>query len=307
MQAVATGTTTITATNEGFVDAANLTVAISSGAGFLQGEVYDDRAGLPLARAMATLLADGSGSLEPPVTTTADAQGRFLLEGLQGEALVRLEQPGYTGVDRRGVIPGDTASTLLDARLTPLDAQIHTITSALGGEVSDTAGSVTLVFPPGSVAAVTDIRVTALSNQGLPGRLPLGWSPIAAVDVRPFGLTLAQPARLRVPNHLNLLPDSQVTIAVYDPQGHQWVVQTPAQVTADGQDIAVETLTTGQWVWLLPDAAPFAPAAPVVGEILQGVDGQPLPDDLTASGEVLPPVAPPGEDARATGEIVVAS
>src|SRR5439155_8909531 len=136
-----------------------------------------------------------------------------------------------------------------------------------------------------------------------PGRLPLGWSPVAAVDVDPVDLAFGQPVVLRLKNEFNLPARSAVTVAVYDPQGHQWAVVAPA--SADGAQITATLSTSGQLVLLTRDAAPFAPPAPVAGQALRGVPPVTLPANIMASGQVVPRSAPPGDQARADGTVVV--
>jgi RHS repeat-associated protein len=303
--AVADGTSVITAHHEHLSAEALATVVISSGSGFLRGEVYDDTKGLPLAEVTITLLADGSGPLATPLTATADAYGQFVLPGRSGDALVRIDRDGFTSVERRGTIPQNAAFTLLDARLTPLDPRSNPMTSAFGGQARNAANTLALDLVAGSLAVDTDIRLTEISNQGLQGRLPPGWSPIAAVDVQPSGLTFGQPAELRLPNTRNLPGGSEVTAVFYDPQVHSWIGIEPAQVTADGTHLALPLHTSGQVALLLPDTAPSVPPAARIGQPLQGVAPIPMPAERTATGEVVPRSAPPGEEARATGTIVL--
>ena len=135
--------------------------------------------------------------------------------------------------------------------------------------------------------------------------MPLGWSPITTVDVQPEGLAFGQAARLQVQNTLRLPAGSAVVIGFYDQRQHRWVAQAPAGVTADGQYLEASITATGQWTMLLPDPAPMTPPAPQIGQALLGVASVALPPGLTATGEVLPRSAPPGDGARAVGSVVV--
>jgi hypothetical protein len=127
--AVSAGQATIEATYDVFTATASITVAVSSGNGFLTGEVYDDSRSQPLAAATVTLIADGGGVLEAPVQTVADERGRFQVSGRAGDAIVRIAKAGFTSVDRRATIPINRSATLLDARLTPLDGRLSPIVS----------------------------------------------------------------------------------------------------------------------------------------------------------------------------------
>ena len=195
--------------------------------------------------------------------------------------------------------------TLLDARLTPIDAFANPIASAFGGDAHDSAGAAHLVLPPGALSATTDIRVTPISGQGLAGRLPYGWSPIAAVDLAPHAIVLAQPGALTMPNVAQLAAGASVVVATYDPARHGWIAAGTAQVSADGRSIAVALNVTGQIACLAADDPPFAPPVPAAGDVLAGIAGISLPGDATGSGDVVPRSAPPGDHARAIGRVLV--
>ena len=279
-------------------------VALSTGTGLLRGQVLDDSKGLPLAGATIALLADGGGSLPMPATTTADERGRFELAGRAGDAVVAVTKPGFTVVERRASIPAGGAVTLLDARLTPIDTFTNALTSAFGGEAHDRSGLFRLAIPPGGIAASTDLTLTPISAQGLEGRLPLGWSPIAAVHVAPADLALGQSGSLTMPNVASLTANREVTVATYDGVRHDWIVTGTAHVGADGRSILLPLSVTGQIVCLASDDPPFVPPAPAPGNVLTGVSSPASPGDVTTSGDVVPRSAPPGDQAKAIGRVL---
>lgn len=301
----ANGMAMVTASNAGVSAEVAAIVDVSAGNGFLLGEAYDDTLGLPLGGVTATLLADGGGPLGPAPAVESDDRGRFALGGLEGPAHVAVTRDGYTRVGRREVIPLGTARTLLDARLTPLDARSNTIRAAVGGLATDTGGAHVLIVPPGALAADLDLRLTPVGNQGLIERLPHGWSPAAAIDLHPAGIEMGQAATLRLPNALNLPAGSTLTAAQYNRNRGAWLVTQPATVTQDGTAIELEIARTDQFVVLLPDDPPGAPSAQTPGDALTGVAPAPLPDMSAAAGEVVPPSAPAGPDARARGRIAL--
>ncbi len=307
VRASASGDVAISARNEAQSDAAAIRVVVSSGSGFLRGEAFDDTLGLPLGAVTATLVEDGTGRLVPAPTTLADERGRFLLGGAGGDALVRVARQGYTRVDRRAEIPAGTAATLLDARLTPLDPRENPIAAAVGGSARSASGRVSLEVPPGALALDAALALTELSSQGLQGRLPLGWSPVAALDVSPDAIAFGQPASARLPSEMRLPPGSAVVAARYDASAARWIALAPATVDATGGAASVSLPGTGQVALLVPDGAPFAPPAPVAGEPLAGVGEIALPAAALAESEVLPPSAPAGIGARAVGELVLRS
>ena len=302
--AVAVGDVIITAHHDEASATIAFHVAISTGTGLLRGQVLDDSRGLPLAGATVALLADGGGSLPVPATTTADERGRFELAGRAGDAVVAVTKPGFTVVERRAAIPAGRAITLLDARLTPIDTFPNAMTSAFGGEAHDRSGLFRLVIPPGGIAAAADFTLTPISAQGLEGRLPLGWSPIVAVDLAPGDLALGQAGSLTVPNVASLAANAEVTVVAYDRVRHDWMVTAVAHVGTDGRSIVLPLNVTGQIVCLAADDPPFVPAGMAPGNVLTGLSSPAPPGDVTTSGDVVPRSAPPGDQAKAIGRVL---
>ena len=216
LTAVAPGATLLTARYGGLSTTAQVRVVVTEASGFIRGEVYDDTRGLPLPQTTATVLMGGGAALATPTSSPADDSGRFMLPAVQGSAIVRVERSGFTAVERQANVGGGAVITLLDARLTPLDGRVNSLQSIFGGEAASADGTATLSIPSGSLESDVTLRVTPISNQGLLGVLPLGWSPIAAVDLQPAGRRFTQGATLRLP-HADTLPAGvPVTLARYD-------------------------------------------------------------------------------------------
>lgn len=303
--AVAEGEATITANHGGLFATAAVRVVFGTATGFVRGQVLDDSRSRLLAGATITLLEDGTGPLPTPATTVADARGRFVLPGAAGDVLVRVEKPGFTSVDRRGRIEPDTATSLLDARLTPIDPRLNEILSAFGGDARNADQTMSLTLPPGAIAVNTTIRLTSISGQGLAGRLPYGWSPAAVADIFPSPMTFAQPATLRLPNTVGLPAGAEVVLARYDRLQGAWVAQAPGVVSNDGRTIVAAIDQAGQFAAAVPDPAPFTPTPPATGAELAGVEPVALPEDVAASGEVTPRSVTPGDDVWAPGQVVL--
>jgi hypothetical protein len=304
--ALAPGAATITAADEGLSVAARVALVPLGGTGFVRGQVLDDTKGLLLDGALAALLSDGGGALAAPPTATSDERGRFLLSGIDGPALVRVSAPGFTAVERTGAIPPDAAATVLDARLTPLDPRANTLTAALGGVATSAGGAIALDVPPGGIADDAELRLTALSPQGLEGALPPGWSPVAAAAISPAGLAFAQPAVLRLPNTSGLAAGTTATAVFYDEDAHAWRALAPAAVSADGTTLACAVTLAAEVAVLLADDPPAdAPPAPAAGDFLAGVAPAALPDAVSATSSVLPRAAPAGPGVRAVAEVVL--
>ncbi len=305
LTALAPGAATITGRSFGLSATAQVRVILTEGTGFLRGEVFDDSRGVPLGNATATLLMSGGVALATPQPAIADDRGRFMLPAAAGAALVRLERSGFTAVERRVDLPGNGIVTLLDARLTPLDGRVNLLQSVFGGEATSTDGSAALSVPSGSLESDVALRVTPLSNQGLQGLLPIGWSPIATVDLQPVGRRFTQPATLRLPHADTLAAGASVALAMYDPAQQRWVVQPPGRVSDDRRTLSASIDFTGQLAFVVPDDAPFTPPPAVAGEALMGGTAPVIPDTSTATGEVVPRSAPPGDGARAVGTVIL--
>ncbi|HEY2435414.1 MAG TPA: Ig-like domain-containing protein, partial [Vicinamibacterales bacterium] len=300
--AVANGAATIVAHYDTATATAHVAVSVSSGRGFVRGEVYDDSKGLPLAGTVVTLLEDGSGPLVPGVAASVDAFGHFSIPAAAGAGVIRLSKSGFTTVDRQVPVPANDAVTAVDARLTPLDPGGKTIASALGGELRDAAGRFRLQIPAGALGDDALIVLTPLSGQGLPLLLPLGWSPTTAVAIgAPFD-AFGAPVTLTLPNVAGLPAGTAVPLARYDADRHAWIVEAAAVVDPSGLTAVVDVTHSGAYVLLRADPGVAPAGAP--GDLLAGLSASTvLPSDASATGEVVPRSAPPGDDARAAGRI----
>lgn len=303
--AVAAGSAVVTTRHGVRSTTTPVQVVITSGAGFLRGETFDDTRGVPLAGATATLMIAGGTDLAPPQVIAADDRGRFALPTLVGAALVRIDRGGFTAVERQASPASGSVVTLLDARLTPLDGRVNLLQSVFGGEARSTDGSASVTIPPGGLDQDAAIRVTLLSNQGLQGLLPAGWSPIAAVDLQPAGRAFSPPATLRLPHVDTLAIGAAVTVARYDAGAHQWVAHATGHVSDDRRTITAPISSTGQYAMVIPDDQPTAPPSATPGQPLAGLSAAIVPESATVTGSVLPRSAPPGEGARAVGTIVL--
>ena len=304
----ATGQTTITARHDGREATASVTVNISGGGGFLRGEAYDDARGLPLAGAVVTVVSDGGGTPAAPVSTVADDRGRFTLAGRAGAAIVRIARPGYTAVERQGVIPLDGAATILDARLTPLDGHVNAIGSALGGTATDSAQRAVLRIGPGGLPADASVTLTPLGPQGLEGVLPRGWSPIAAVGIEPGGVTFGFPLSLTLTHSLGAAPaGTAATLVRYDRSTHQWMSLAAVTLDAGGLSFTGIIDRSGTFAVVVPDAPPLAPPVTMAGQPLAGFDQGSGAANMTAAGDVMPRSAPPGDNVRATGRFALSA
>ena len=156
--------------------------------------------------------------------------------------------------------------------------------------------------PPGELSLVvsidadaltedTPVRLTPLSPQGLPVLLPLGWSPLAAFDLRLGGDAVSVP----VPEgslHASFtgLGAASVHLVRFDEPTRAWTMEAPDLVGIDGT-LALALPAGGAYALAVADADP-APEVPVEG-LLSGVEMQELPPTATGQGTVDPSVVPP--------------
>ncbi|MGE3957097.1 MAG: Ig-like domain-containing protein [Vicinamibacterales bacterium] len=251
--------------------------------GVVTGEVYDDTTSLPLPDAIVELLGTDASGAAYVDTTLSDARGRFVLRGNAGTAVVRLRKDAWTSADRPVTLVGGQAIEVLDARLTPLLLE-QPVSAAAGGTLALATGSVT--FAPGALPQSGPIRFATLSQQGLQGRPPLGWSPVAAAEIWPHALVLGSPASLRIRSLVAVPAAQSIVAALWDDGAQGWRAVGTAQVSADGTSIEGTTGATGQVAFFVADVVPQAPPAPSAGALLQPVAAGGLPGGRTTT--ILP-------------------
>ncbi len=274
--------------------------------GVVTGHVLADETSLPLAGATVRLTAAGTD----PVTT--DARGRYALPAESATALVVAETPGRTSVERELPVAVGAGSVPVDARLTllaepvTLGAGDTTLTARRGHRLD-------VRVPAGAAAAGERARLTGLSPQGLPGLLPLGWSPLFAFDLRaeggaalggplPATVTAESPAAgASFPGW----PDGTVSLAEYRPALHAWVTVETGLLPASGT-FAFTLPGAGAFALVVADTGEPAVPAPAVGEALTGVALVALPATATSAGLVEPAILPPA-GGTATGTLLVDS
>jgi hypothetical protein len=262
------------------------------------GQVLSDETGLPLPEA-TVVLETPSG----PKTAESDARGGYSFP--TGGAVARLQavKAEMTAVEREVVVESGVGTVVLDSRLTPLGAPV---TVGPDEQVLPKLGlpgpipiELVLTVPAGAVSQPTKFRLTPLSAQGLPGLLPLGWSPLAAFDVR---------AEASVGPGLEAtiegLPDGTLHLVRFDTGSRAWTMAQAGLAPTSGA-LTVVLGGTGAWALVAPDADP-APALPAAGEVLPGVAQADLPPTAVGQAAVEPSVIPPS-GGKATGRLFVES
>jgi hypothetical protein len=302
---------------------ASLSLSIARGAsgpGYLQGEVYDDSRGLLLAAAEVQVLQDGIEIL----SALSAADGGYFFELPAGAYLLRMSKPGFTLVERPVRVQPSLNLEVRDARLTPqsgapqrLDLSGGTLTRALGS--AKNAPTLELDVPADLLTDAVDLRLLPLSNQGLPGVLPLGWAPLAACHLQAYlpDTTEPDPAalsalggstlRIPLPQTLALEAGARLLLAAYDNGNHLWRAAGSVALNAD-QTMAQAILPGGgSFALLLADSTASAPPAADLGQPLPGSAVVAFePAAVTVTGRVVPYAAPPRQGLLAAGEVCLA-
>ncbi|MGC4081090.1 MAG: PKD domain-containing protein [Vicinamibacterales bacterium] len=255
--------------------------------GVLTGEVYDDSTSLPIENAQVDLTGVDATGTPYSATTTTDARGRYTLRATAGTAIVRMTKGQWTSVDRQATIAAGQALELLDARLTPLSL-VQNVSAAAGATLTLAGGSVTL--PAGALAQSGPVSFATISQQGLQGRAPFGWSPVGVVDVWPHDVALGSPAVVHVRALMPVTASQALTLAVWDGAAAGWRVVGSGTPSADGKSIDGTTPITGQVAFFVADSAPIAPPAAGQGSLLQGVSSPVLPGGRITAMQPQPPV-----------------
>jgi PKD repeat protein len=273
-----------------------------AGRGVLTGEVYDDTTGLPVEGASVALAGRDARGLPYTETTTTDARGRYVLGAAEGEGVVRIAKEGWTEVDRVVQIASGKAIEVIDARLTPLAAGAP-VSPVSGGTVA--GGGAELIVPPGALGAAAEIRVTPVGGQGLQGLLPLGWSPIAAVDVAPAAVSFTAAASLDLPLPQGVTAGTPYVLARWDAAVGRWRAVEAGQVAAGASRLRAGVQRGGQYAWVVADQVPAAPPAPAPGDPLAGVAPIVVPDSAQATVHPQPQILfyQPGVKSEVSGRL----
>ncbi len=270
------------------------------------GEVYDDDSGLPLEGVVVTLISvDGVSPAAPAPAVLTTAEGTYVLPIPAGACVLRFTREGYTASNR--IISGTTGSggVVFDARIRKRDGQeknLHPDGGTLLYQLKTYSQSyeTTIICQTGAVSTQTGIRTTAVGGQSLQGRLPFGWSPLAALEIRSDGAAsplLANDATLRVSNLWPGLDAADLVLAYWDETQTSWIYQS--DVTVSTADLAGTLTAAGQYAFLVKDENPAAPGAGTPGAALPGLGGGdpviPADNDIDTLLSFVPSEILPGD------------
>jgi hypothetical protein len=268
----------------GNASSANIGIKVAS-SGVVVGEVLSDATGLPLAGASLQVVGQTGQSM------TSDSEGRYSIPVTSSQLFLSVSRPGNSGsgipamvtIERQVSVQSGVGTVPVDARLTALAAP--TVISGSGGTVG--TGPVTVTVPAGGTT--TSFNLTPLSQQGLPGLLPLGWSPVAAFDLQANASTSAA-----LSANFTGLPTGTLYFVSYSYNVHAWNMVTP-NLTASNGSLTVSLPSTGDYALVVPDAGNTSLQIPAAGQPLTGVPMVALPTTATGTGSPSPAnLAPAG-------------
>ena len=253
--------------------------------GVVTGQVLSDITGLPFVGATVQVMGGGGQD-------TSDNQGRYsiasnvpnLFLSITATANSATGTSAMVNIDRQVTLQSGVGTVPVDARMTPIAAPVSI--SAAGGTLA--AGSLTVTVAPNAVPAATNFYLTSLSQQGLPGLLPLGWSPVSAFDLRAGSSTTASfsAAFAQMPASATL------QLVQYNYNSHNWLMVTP-NLTATSGALTTTIPSVGDFALVVVDMGSGAPTVPSAGQPLTGVSMVTLPAGAAASGTLNPPSASP--------------
>jgi len=313
----------------------------NDGSGYISGQILDASNGRPLPGAtisvdipvnaqrnprLATSSVSSSKGFRARAAAVTDTTGHYTPRLPEGAYAIHASGSGYTDVYRQVVVSAGVGVTPIDIRLTRRGNSAAMAGSDLtlthGGDDSLTRRT-TLTIPSAAAASGTVATLTAVGGQGLPGLLPLGWSPLAAAEVHIVtpSATPIGTATSTLTFQLDAAVASSgraITAVSYDAARDAWdIIQPAVSVGSDGTtrvNVALPATSadatgansgTTAIALVYPDIAPFAaPPAPVAGGVLTGVAdpcaSAACPAFRANSFNLVPPVVTPSQRTVAT-------
>jgi RHS repeat-associated protein len=313
----------------------------NDGTGYISGQILDATNG--------RLLGGASVSIDVPVTalknsrvsatsittplhgtakvaSTSDSTGHYTSRLPEGAYAIHAAANGYTDVYRQVVVPAGQGIIPIDIRLTRRGSTVTTAGSDLtlmhGGDDTLTRKA-TLTIPSAAAASGTVATLTAVGGQGLPGLLPLGWSPLAAAEIHLVTPAATPMSGATASLAFQLSSDvassgRTISAATYDAARDEWdVVQPVVSIGSNGvasinvalpatsADATGANSGTAAIALVYPDIAPYAaPPAPVAGGSLTGIADPcaagACPQFTAKSFTLNPPIVTPNQRTVAT-------
>ena len=246
--------------------------------GVVVGQVLSDVTSFPIQGATVQMIGTATQSDQ------TDTRGRYSLPASDSHLFVVASSasPATTAVEREVFVQEGVGTVPVDARLTPLASPVAMGSSGL----TLNAGNIQVLVPAGAALPATTFQLTPLSGQGLPGLLPLGWSPVAALDLR------ASSAAANVSATFTHLSNAAMHLVFYNPALHAWTMVAPSLLPVSG-NVNATLPAPGAYALVVPDVVDPPITIPAVGDPLLGVGVQLLSPDASSSGSLSPSIVPP--------------
>lgn len=222
-----------------------------------------------------------------------------------GNYVWKFSLDGYLPAWRIATLQSNSVLVIPYPRLTPRSPLAFAASPLAGGAATN--GGVQVLLAGGAVSQSAVVQLTLLDGQSLPLLLPQGWSPLQAFwlesnpePVLPLSASLAPWGTIKASETAALVKFDSGTLT--------WrVVQLIAG--NDTNALNVQIIGTGAYALVVPDAAPIAPPAAVVGAALSPSTAlAPNPFNLVAVGQVTPGTSPAStvpELVTATADVAV--
>lgn len=174
-----------------------------------------------------------------PGTILTDATGRYVFPLAPGDYLVLVSKPGYAGpIGRPVVIQAERDTAIPVVALVLQDAKVTSVTVAAGATATNSAGTIKLELPPGSLTQDAQIRITPLTQvEALPGTLPPTFLTGMSFNVDTGGAQLTHPVTVTSPNAHNLQPGHRLMAMAFEEETQTWECIGGGQVSADGTTV----------------------------------------------------------------------
>jgi YD repeat-containing protein len=237
----------------------------SNGSGFLSGQVFDATNGRPLAGVNIAIAPSA-------LTIVTDVNGQYASAVDEGAYTIHASASGYTDVWRQVVVPAGSGIVPIDIRLIARGTSLQH-----GGDDSITRKA-TLTTAAGTLPPGTTLTITSVGSQSLAGLLPLGWSPLAAAEVRATwpGTPATATAQLSFDLPAAATTSGRSFAAVeYDTTRDEWrVLQAVVALSGYSASFTINVPPSlASFALVYPDALAglAAPPAPTAGGVLAGV------------------------------------
>ena len=196
------------------------------------------------------------------VSTRSD--GTFIISNLSsGTYVITVSAPGYTTSYRKITYSGGSLQVPLVV-LTLLDSK-SVLLGTVGGNASNTDGSIKLAVPSGALSSSTPVSLTRVEIPAAPYPPPAGEMFVAVIAyIAPPTGTLSSSAEISLPNSTGISDGTSIPFYVFNIVNCEWELISDAFGTAHN---TVGRIDITAWVRTFGWIAAIVPYAPNLGNI----------------------------------------